>query len=70
MPEFPKIPSFGEVPGGPGSMTLQFHCEDLGSIPGWGTQIPPAVQCNQKKKKKFHLAKGYGHTLASEGDSV
>ena len=36
-------------------MTLQFHCEDLGSIPGWGTQIPPAVQCNQKKKNSILL---------------
>ena len=69
MPEFPKIPSFGEFPGGPGSMTPQFHCGDLGLIPGWGTKIPPAVQC-KKKKKKIHLAKGYGHTLALEGDSV
>ena len=23
-----------------------------GSIPGWATKIPHAVQCNQKKKKK------------------
>ena len=28
-----------------------FTAEDLGSIPGWGTKIPQAVQCGQKKKK-------------------
>ena len=25
--------------------------EGLGSIPGWGTKIPQAVQCGQKIKK-------------------
>ena len=25
--------------------------EDLGSIPGWGTKIPQAIQSSQKKKK-------------------
>ena len=25
----------------------------MGSIPGWGTKIPRAVQRRQKKKKKF-----------------
>ena len=28
-----------------------FTAEDLGSIPGWGTKIPQAVQCGQKEKK-------------------
>ena len=26
--------------------------EDLGLIPGWGTNIPQAMQCGQKKKKQ------------------
>ena len=53
-------------------MTSQFYCGDLGLIPGWGTKITLAVQCNKKKKqtKKIRLAKGYGHTLALERDSV
>ena len=25
---------------------------EAGSIPGWGTKIPQAFQCGQKKKKK------------------
>ena len=25
---------------------------DMGSIPGWGTKIPHAVQCGQKQKQK------------------
>ena len=57
MPEFPKIPSFGEFSGGPRGMTPQFHCGDLGSIPSWRTKIPPAVQCNNNKKKNPILLK-------------
>ena len=30
----------------------RFHCCGLGSIPGWGTEIPQAVRHGQKKKKK------------------
>ena len=26
---------------------------DMGSIPGWGTEIPCAAQCSQKKKKVY-----------------
>ena len=29
-----------------------FHCQDLDSIPGWGTKILQATQCGQKKKDK------------------
>ena len=28
-----------------------FHCQGLGSIPGWGTMIPQALQCGKGKKK-------------------
>ena len=38
----------GEFPGGPVVRTQHFHCRGLGSIPGRGTNIPQAVQCNQK----------------------
>ena len=31
--------------------TWHFHFWGLGSIPGWGTKIPQAMQCGQKKKK-------------------
>ena len=29
-----------------------FTAKGLGSIPGWGTKAPQAVQCDKKKKKK------------------
>ena len=32
--------------------TLCFHYRGRGSIRGWGTRIPHAAQCGQKKKKK------------------
>ena len=38
----------------PGSLVVRilcFHCRGLGLIPGWGTEIPQAVQCGQRKKK-------------------
>ena len=28
-----------------------FTAKGSGSIPGWGTKIPQAVRCSQKKKK-------------------
>ena len=28
-------------------MILNFHCHVLGSIPGWGTEIPEAMQHGQ-----------------------
>ena len=32
--------NFREFPGGPVVRTWCFHCQGLGSIPGWGTKIP------------------------------
>ena len=32
--------------------TQHFHFRDLGSIPGWGTKIPQAMSCDQKKKRE------------------
>jgi len=32
--------------------TLSFNAEGVSSIPGWGTRIPHAAQCGQKKEKK------------------
>ena len=29
-----------------------FTAEGVGLAPGWGTKIPQAAQCGQKKKKK------------------
>ena len=33
--------------------TCTFTAEGPGSIPGWGTRIPPAARYGQKKKKKI-----------------
>ena len=30
-----------------------FHCCGLDSVPGWGTEIPQAMWCGQKKRFKF-----------------
>ena len=37
----------------------------LGSIPGWGTKIPQATGCNQKKKniKPFDSIENYHHLV-------
>ena len=32
-----------------------FTAEGTGSIPGWGTKMPQAAQCGQKKKKKGYF---------------
>ena len=41
-----------DSPGGPVVRTLRFHCQGLGSIPGWGTKIPKATWHGQKIEKK------------------
>ena len=40
-----------EFPGGLMVRILGFHCHGPGSIPGWETEIPQAMQCSHKKKK-------------------
>ena len=46
----------GKFPGGPNS-------SGLGSIPGWGTEIPQATWCGQKKrmdnKMQYNYSKEY-----------
>ena len=44
----------GEFPGGLVVRIPGFHCHGLGSIPGWGTEIPQDMWCGQKKKKSRH----------------
>ena len=41
-----------EFPGGLVVRMQHFHCRGLGSIPGWGTEIPQATQHSQNKNKK------------------
>ena len=36
-------------------MFLAFTAEGPGSIPGGGTKIPQAVQCEQKERKEHHI---------------
>ena len=59
--DFKKLET--EFPGGPVVRTLHFHCQGLGSIPGWGTKILQALKHNQKQKARSpkqpegHIAK-------------
>ena len=46
-----KMEALWELPGGPVVRTRRFHFRGPGSVPGWGTKIPQAAQCGQKKKK-------------------
>ena len=43
---------YWEFPGGPVVRTWRFHCRGQGSIPGWGTKIPPVHKAWPKKKKR------------------
>ena len=56
--------------GNPVVKTLHFQCRGAGSTPGWGTKIPHAVWCGQKRKKKeilphslLWLARSFLHIL-------
>ena len=45
-----------DIPGGPVVETPCLPCEDtadMGSVPGWGIDIPCAVWCGQKNKLKI-----------------
>ena len=35
--------------------TLPFHCRGMGSIPGWGTEIPHTMWYDKKKKRKHKI---------------
>ena len=48
--------SQGDFPGGPVVETPRLPCKDtvdIGSVPGWGIDIPRAVWCGQKNKLKI-----------------
>ena len=49
--------TFWGFPEAPVVRTLRFHCSVPGFIPGWGSNIPQAVQQRQgqKRKKESHL---------------
>ena len=42
-------------PGGPVVKTLCSHCGGQGLIPGWGTEIPNAMQCGRKNINHRHF---------------
>ena len=44
---------YREFPGGLVVRIQRFHCRGPGSIRGWRTEIPQAVRCGQKMKKKI-----------------
>ena len=41
-----------EFPGGPVVSTQHFHCKGMGSISGWGTEIPHASQYSQENEER------------------
>ena len=41
-----------ELPGGLVVRTWRFHCCDLGSVRGWGTEILQTAWCGKKQQKK------------------
>ena len=43
--------SLEKFPGGLVVRILGFHCCNLGSVPGWGSEIPQAMQCGKNKIK-------------------
>ena len=46
-----KLRMLSELPGGPVVRTPRFHCRGHGLDPWWGTKIPRALWCGQKKKE-------------------
>ena len=40
-----------DFPSSPVVKPLPSNAEGTGSIPGWGTKIPPATQWGQRKRK-------------------
>ena len=58
----------GGLPGGPVVRTRHSHCRIPGLIPGWGTKIPQATRCGQKKKKRERQRKD--GSLEEGGKSV
>ena len=47
--------SLWEFPDGLVVRILGFHCRSLGSIPGWGTEIPQASWWGKKKKIYIYI---------------
>ena len=43
----------GSSPGCPVVKTLPSNAEGAGSIPGWGSKVPHALEPKKKKKKKY-----------------
>ena len=52
---FKKICFPWDIPGSPVVKFLASTGGGMGSISGWGTKIPHAMGCGQKKKKKICL---------------
>lgn len=46
---------WGEFPGSPVVRVLAVTARGPGSVLGWGSEIPQAACCSQKKKKKIEF---------------
>lgn len=52
-----------ELPGGLVVRTWRFHCCDLGSVRGWGTEILQTAWCGKKQQKKKKREGGRYNTV-------
>ena len=48
-----RLKFYRDLPGSPVVKTRAATAGGTGSIPGWGTKIPCAVQCSKKKKMRL-----------------
>ena len=44
---------FRDFPDGPVVKESALECRDMGSVPGWGTKIPHAMEQLSKKERKI-----------------
>ena len=49
------------VPGGLVVRIPHFHCHDLGSTPGWGTEVPQAAGAAEREKKERRKSCAHTH---------
>ena len=59
--------AFGDFPGSLVVKTPSSNAGGAGSIPGWGTKVPCAMECGQKLKETKEL-EGVGGSEGWEGE--
>ena len=62
----PLLRNDWDFPGGPVVKTPSFHCRGRGFNPWWGTKIPKAVRCSQKKKTQNKMIRNFKRATAEQ----